>query len=346
MSDFIKVSVVLPVYNAGMHLYKCLDSLVNQTLKEIEIIAILDCPTDGSDKVVEEYAKKYPQINIVKNRENFHIGVSRNKGLEIARGKYVGFCDHDDYVDLRMYEILYNIMEEENMDLVVSPYVGIVNNKIIINDCYPLDYSPDNNKDVIFKTSIGVIHAEDPMRKFAYSGVIWNKLFKKEIIDLYNLRFVDTLISSPEDLLFFIEYVSYCKRVGVCHTNLYFHQLQIDNTGSSYDYNSPVKRLNGLIHLYNFLNHANYLKDVEAKHRFNNTLRCVCCGAFLVELKCNGWKSFIGILKLYKKQEFIRSSFAENFKTVFRDCCTIKRYVFLLFCKYLIGIKYILIDKD
>ena len=80
------VSVIVPIYNAGKYLYKCLDSLVNQSLRDIEIIAVLDCPSDGSDKIVEEFAAKDSRIKIVSNKENQHIGKSRNVGLKFARG--------------------------------------------------------------------------------------------------------------------------------------------------------------------------------------------------------------------------------------------------------------------
>lgn len=329
----IKVSIILPIYNAGKHLYKCLDSLVNQTLQDIEIIAILDCPTDGSDKVVEDYAKKYPQIRIIKNEQNLHIGNSRNKGLEIAKGKYIGFCDHDDYADLQMYEKLYTIMEKEGVDMVVSPYVGVINGEIRINNYYPIGYSPAQYRDAIFKTTIGITSISDPMRRFAHSGVIWNKLFKKSIIDQNQIRFIDTKIITPEDLLFYMEYISYCKTIEVCQTNLYFHQLQINNTGSSYAYSSSQKRLNALIRLYNFLKNGGYLEDPDTKKRFDNTIRSISFMPFIVELKQKGLKAFIEALKLYKKQAFIKQAFRLTDRTIFREGNSLKKELFLLFCK-------------
>lgn len=92
-----KVSIIVPVYNAGCYFDKCLDSLINQTLKEIEIILVLDCPTDGSDKVAESYSSSDNRIKLIYNEENLHTGLSRNRGMAIARGKYIGFHDHDDY---------------------------------------------------------------------------------------------------------------------------------------------------------------------------------------------------------------------------------------------------------
>ena len=86
-----KVSIIVPIYNAGKFLEKCLDTLVNQTLKDIEIILVLDCPTDGSDRIAREYAEKDPRIRLIVNEQNLNIGLSRNEGLKIARGEYIGF---------------------------------------------------------------------------------------------------------------------------------------------------------------------------------------------------------------------------------------------------------------
>ena len=79
-----KVSIIVPIYNAGKFLEKCLDTLVNQTLKDIEIILVLDCPTDGSDRIAREYAEKDPRIRLIINEQNLNIGLSRNEGLKIA----------------------------------------------------------------------------------------------------------------------------------------------------------------------------------------------------------------------------------------------------------------------
>jgi len=98
-----KVSIIVPIYNAGKFLEKCLDTLVNQTLKDIEIILVLDCPTDGSDRIAREYAEKDPRIRLIVNEQNLNIGLSRNEGLKIARGEYIGFSDHDDWICTKNY---------------------------------------------------------------------------------------------------------------------------------------------------------------------------------------------------------------------------------------------------
>lgn len=103
----------------------CLDSLVRGTLKDIEIIAIDDCSTDNSLLILEEYAKKHPNIKVYHNKNNLGQGASRNKGLDVAKGEYIGFVDSDDYISRTMYENMYNIAIETNVPLVLT-YIDYV----------------------------------------------------------------------------------------------------------------------------------------------------------------------------------------------------------------------------
>ena len=115
------VSVIIPVYNVEPYLKDCLDSVANQTLKDIEIICINDGSTDNSLEILNEYAKKDSRF-IVLTQENQGQGVARNKGVELAKGKYIQFVDPDDWVELDMLETLYNFAEEHNSQVVKFNY--------------------------------------------------------------------------------------------------------------------------------------------------------------------------------------------------------------------------------
>ena len=121
-----KVSVIVTIYNAGKYLACCLDSLIYQTLEDIEIILVLDCPSDGSDVLAKSYATNDNRIVIVENKVNLHIGESRNEGLKIAQGEYVTFMDHDDFCKPFMLEVLYNKANSINADAVFSPLVEYI----------------------------------------------------------------------------------------------------------------------------------------------------------------------------------------------------------------------------
>ena len=111
-----KISVVVPVYNVEAYLERCLDSLINQTLSDIEIICVNDGSTDSSPEKLEEFAKKDSRIKII-NQENGGLSAARNTGIEAATGEYIGFVDSDDYVDLDFYEKLYNAATSHNADI-------------------------------------------------------------------------------------------------------------------------------------------------------------------------------------------------------------------------------------
>ncbi len=120
----MKVSIIVPVYNVEKYLKRCLDSLISQTLKDIEIICVNDGSKDNSDKILEEYARKDSRIIII-NQENQGISVARNNGMDIAKGKYVGFVDSDDWVDSDFFEKLYNAAEKNNAQMAVCSIIRL-----------------------------------------------------------------------------------------------------------------------------------------------------------------------------------------------------------------------------
>ena len=111
-----KVSVIVPVYNVEKYLRKCLDSVVNQTLEDIEIICIDDGSTDGSGAILDEYAQKDKRIKVI-HQENQGLGAARNVGIDLAKGEYIGFVDSDDFIELSCLEKVYSKIEETSSDL-------------------------------------------------------------------------------------------------------------------------------------------------------------------------------------------------------------------------------------
>lgn len=112
----IKVSVIIPVYNAEKYLEQCLKSVLSQTLKDIEVICVDDGSSDSSPEILEDFAKKDPRV-IIKRQKNLFAGAARNNGMENARGKYFAFWDSDDYFEKNALEILYNKCEKERADM-------------------------------------------------------------------------------------------------------------------------------------------------------------------------------------------------------------------------------------
>lgn len=168
----IKVSVVVPVYNKEEYIGECIESLINQTLKDIEIIVVNDGSTDSSLAKIEKYQKTYGNIKII-NQENKGLGSARNAGIREARGEYVGFVDADDFVDKAMYEELYNQAINKNSDLVICDYLF-----------YP---SPVSSKKKWFNKYMGILDA-----KFLDKNTQpWNKIVSKKLLDQIKFEFFE-----------------------------------------------------------------------------------------------------------------------------------------------------------
>ena len=120
----VKVSVIVPVYNVYDYLGKCLDSLVNQTLKDIEIIVVNDGSPDNSEEIIDIYKKKYKCIKAYK-KENGGLSDARNYGIKRAQGEYIAFIDSDDYVDTQMLEKMYQKAKKDNLDIVVCDVYNV-----------------------------------------------------------------------------------------------------------------------------------------------------------------------------------------------------------------------------
>ena len=140
-----KISVIVPIYNAEAYLNRCLDSIINQTYSDLEIILINDGSTDNSLDICLEYASKDKRI-VVYNQTNKGISKARNKGIELATGDYIGFVDSDDIISPRMYETLYNLMTDEKCLIAGCQYTKFTSScnfkedKNVIVTCLPQFY--------------------------------------------------------------------------------------------------------------------------------------------------------------------------------------------------------------
>lgn len=208
MSKGPKVSVIVPVYNVEKYLEKCLESVVNQTLRDIEIICINDGATDSSGGILEKFALKDKRI-IVVNKENGGLANARNTGLEVAKGDFIGFVDSDDWIDLDFYEKLYNAALETDADVAVA---GIVRkndkkHKIRLNFQKQCAYTT-------FEDKVNCIDAIN-------SPSVWNKIYRRTFLEKIGLRFQN--VRYYEDGYYTINALYYGnKLVTVPDTNYYY----------------------------------------------------------------------------------------------------------------------------
>ena len=160
-----KVSIIVPVYNVEKYITKSLESLVNQTLEDIEIIIVNDGTKDNSMKIVREFAIKNPKKIVCLEKQNGGLSDARNYGIPYAKGEYIAFLDSDDYVELDMYEKMYKLAKKENSDMVECDFYWEYPNKCKIDtgDIY------HGQRDMLEKVRV----------------VAWNKLIKREILILF-----------------------------------------------------------------------------------------------------------------------------------------------------------------
>ncbi len=218
----IKVSVIVPIYNVEKYLRKCLDSLVNQTLKDIEIICINDGTKDNSVDIVNEYLQKYPNVILI-NQENQGLGMARNNAMKHAKGDYIAFVDSDDWVDLNMYEVLYNKAIETNADIVECDYRMVFENSTKIKNRTLFGSLHTWKK---FPIVCGKVFDWKFVKKELFDGLrcmVWNRLYKRSLIFDNNLAFPK---GKCEDYPFSLDAVLSAKSIVYCPKTLYNYLIR------------------------------------------------------------------------------------------------------------------------
>lgn len=266
-----KVSIIVPIYNAGKFLEKCLDTLIHQTLQDIEIILVLDCPTDGSDRTAREYAEKDPRIQLIVNGHNLNIGLSRNEGLKIARGEYIGFSDHDDWRELDMYEKLYQKAQENKADVVISNYDYIFPDRIAERPSLPETMTNEELKQEIFNHLIGDWKKDKTWRPFTRAGAMWHMLYRRETLEENNIQFSDNRETTFEDLFFLIQFFYAANEIANLPRILYHHVYHQRNQENNYSYYSTPLVLNYLTYLNHFLT-INQIRNEHLQDYFSSAI--------------------------------------------------------------------------
>lgn len=218
-----KVSIVVPVYNVEKYLDRCVQSLLNQTLKDIEIILVDDGSPDNCPQMCDEYAKFDSRIKVI-HKKNGGLGFARNSGAEIATGNYITFCDSDDWLDHDAYETLYNICKNDNLDLCCFQSRRVKLNGSIINP-YPIStkefYGSEAVKDFLLDL-IGKDPTKEGSRTYEMSSCM--ALFKRSKFVESNVKFPSEREIASEDLVFMINFIPNLERVKIV-PNIYYNYL-------------------------------------------------------------------------------------------------------------------------
>ena len=243
-----KVSVIVPFYNVEGYIEKCLDTLVNQTLEDIEIILVNDGSKDNSILIAKKFLENYPKKIVYLEKENGGLSDARNFGIPYAKGEYIAFLDSDDYVEKNMYEEMYALAKKENSDMVQCNFYWeyIDKNKKKIGDMQK--YS--NKKELITK---GRVEA-------------WNKLIKREILENEEIRFPKGL--RYEDVEFTYKLAPYLEKVSFIDKP-FIHYIQRQNSIS----NSQNERTAEIFDILD--NVIKYYKEKNIYEEYKNELEYI-----------------------------------------------------------------------
>lgn len=219
-----KVSIIVPIYNVEKYLDRCMQSLLNQTLKDIEIIMVDDGSPDNCPKMCDEYAKKDERVKVI-HKQNAGLGYARNSGLEIAIGEYVAFVDSDDYVELDAYEKMYTSVKQYESDAVFTGFktelvpdvwdkVEVDGQKLVLSKEKTFEYALDMIANLPYKK-----------KEREHYMSVWHSLYKKSIIDAYNLKFVSERDYGSEDLPFQIDFLTKSNSMVILPFVSYYYCL-------------------------------------------------------------------------------------------------------------------------
>ena len=273
----VKVSIIVPVYNVEKYLRRCMDSLISQTLGDIEIIAINDGSTDGSLKILEEYRDKDERVKII-DKKNTGVSDSRNQGIDISKGEYILFVDSDDWIDVDMAMCMYNKAKENNCDVVMCSYIREFEKHSKIKE-FNLPYEVTYEKDEILKLNRRIIGPIDEELGNAEGldslGTIWGKLYNSNIIKKNNIKFIDLKeIGSAEDSLFNIFLFKHVKKAIFINEALYHYwKANEKSLTSGYNPSLRIQWHNLFNYIKEFINENNL--DDSFKKALDNRI-CMC----------------------------------------------------------------------
>lgn len=211
----IKISIIVPVYNVEKYLDRCIKSILNQTFNNFEIILVDDGSPDNCGRICDEYEKKDKRIKVV-HKENGGLSDARNAGLDIAKGKYIGFVDSDDIIHPRMYEILFECINKSKSDIIQCKFKKFKNSDELKNDL--------DNYDKIFEEYDNKRAIIDMIDNNKINVNSWNKLYKRELFE--SLRFPKGKIHEDEFLTYKLLYNS--RKIAYIDEELYYY-YQNDN---------------------------------------------------------------------------------------------------------------------
>lgn len=326
----VKVSIIVPVYNAEKYISTCLDSIINQTLKEIEIIVINDGSNDSSLAICNKYKEQDHRIRVL-DKVNEGVSIARNIGIDIAKGEYLMFIDSDDWIDSDFCENLYNLAKKEKAELCISNYVK---ESLDFKEFYDIKIHKEMlyKKDIKEAFLIELIERDEGKKVHDLAGFRgpWAKLYKKEILNKYNIKF-DEMLKIGEDFLFNLNFLQKIKKISFDDGYYYHYRTNFDSVTMKYKENCFEIYEEILKKLEKFLK-TNSIYD-KSKNRFYKLSIKYLFICIDNEFRKENRKNILDkyrYLKYIRKNKYIENALInENFKDY-----NFKQKILLLLFKY------------
>ena len=318
----IKVSIIVPFYNVENYIEKCLQSLVNQTLEDVEIILVNDGSQDGTEEIAKQFVEKYPNKIMYLEKENGGLSDARNYAIPYAKGEYIAFLDSDDYVEANMYEEMYNKAKEENLDYVECDFLWEYPDKSL--ESKGKQYS--NKKEMFIYTRV----------------VAWNKLIKREIVQNNHLEFPKGY--RYEDVEFFYKLLPLIHNYGIVEKP-FIHYVQRENSISNVQNTRTKEIIDVLRHVIDYYKRNQLFDEYKEEIEYTYT-RYILCSSMLrmvmienrkerKEIINLAWKSLNTQFTNWKENIYLKEKGLKNLYMKTVNSITLQMYTSLARIKFI-----------
>lgn len=254
-----KISVIVPVYNVEKYLSQCLDSIIHQTYKNLEIILVDDGSTDSSGLICDNYSQKDKRIKIIHKCQG-GLSDARNAGLKIATGEYISFIDSDDFIDKNMYSILINNTQKYNSDIVWFNYYNYYSKKHFINSSII-----KNNDLYALSSSDKIKFAKNLFYQYKMDAHVWAKLYKRSIFN--NIKFPYGKLF--EDIFVLLPILSNAKIISTIPDCLYFYRNRSESIVNQYFKQNIIKNIDFIeSRIILAINYKNHFPNIPESNLF------------------------------------------------------------------------------
>ena len=206
------VSIIVPVYRVAETLGRCVDSILHQEFKDLELLLVDDGSTDGSAALCDAYARQDDRVRVF-HQQNQGVSAARNLGLQYAQGEYLQFADSDDWLAPDATKRLVSAAQENRCDLVIGDFYRVIGNRVA-------QKGDIQDSAVLTRQEYAAYMMENPAD--FYYGVLWNKLYRRDIVEQYHLR-MNTDLTWCEDFLFNLEYIAHAERFYALQIPIYYY---------------------------------------------------------------------------------------------------------------------------